>query len=95
MIGGFFDAIRDGLQAAVQVVIDAFGAVINAVFSAWPFGMPAFPTIPDGVLTALGWIVWTVPLTMAAILGVTLFLLSVWIAVAIGGPILRWAKVLD
>ncbi len=86
--------VRDGLVAALQLLIDAIGAAGSAVVGAWPINMPALPSAPEQFGTVFAWIRWS-PLPIDAGFAFILFALSVWLAWFLVAPVLRWAKVID
>lgn len=87
------DWVRDGLMAAVQLVVNALGAAMNGVISAWPIGMPALPTMPSEMVTAFAWLKWS-PLPVTAAFAFVLFAVTVWLAWMLVAPVLRWARLI-
>ena len=88
------NVIRDGVVAAVNLIIEALGAAMNATIEAWPIEMPELPSAPTELGTAFAWIKWT-PLPVDAGFAFLMFVVAVWIAWMVIAPILRWTKLID
>jgi hypothetical protein len=86
--------VLGALIEAFNSIVAGFVDVVNAIIIAWPIGMPDLPTMPSGLATAFGWLKWS-PLPVDALLALMLFLVTVWLAMWVAGPILKWFKVAD
>lgn len=82
-----FDFIRDGLVAAINLLIEAVGAFVAAVLSLLP-ALPDPPSPPTGGV--LGAVCWLIPL--GPLLGVWAAFLAAYVAMLAIRIALRWAK---
>lgn len=77
------------LVGALNLVIAALALFASGLFAVMP-GMPAIPSMPGPMTTALSWVAWAFP--VGTVVDIFAFVLVAWLAwqgVAIG---LRWAK---
>jgi hypothetical protein len=86
--------VLSALVDAVNLVLLALGAAVSGVISAWPVDMPDLPSVPTGLVTAMGWAKWT-PLPITAAGALLFFLLAVEILWQVGALVMRWAKFVD
>lgn len=85
-LGAIIDASNAVLAALVNLV--------NAAVAAWPIGMPSMPTMPTQLVTAFGWVAWS-PFPLGALYSFVGFALTVYVAMLVAGPVLRWLKAIS
>lgn len=96
IVAGLLDPLVGLLERAFQAIIDGLAALVNAVIAAWPIGMPALPEIPTAMLEVFQWFRWgPIGIVVDGSLALFLFMVTVWIAVAVAQPLLRFLKVWD
>lgn|SRR5881392_93165 len=82
--------VETALVTILNALIAALGALLALLISLDPIDMPAPPTLPAPMTTALGWVAWVFPVGTAV--SILVFFVTAWImwqVVLIG---LRWAK---
>lgn len=89
MLSGLWDMIEGLAVAALNAIIAALGAVLEPLVELLP-EMPALPSMPDGFVTAYGWVAWFFP--VGTVLDILAFTLTVWLLWSLVVIALRWAK---
>src|SRR4051812_33625363 len=82
-----------GGKAIVNAIVLALVTAANFLLNAIPVSMPAAPTLPDPLVTVLGWIAWIFPVHTVYL--IVEFMILGWLAWQAVVIVLRWAKATD
>lgn len=93
-MSALFDGIGHLVVSAINAMLSALAGMVNALIGSWPISMPTLPDLPQGLITAVGWVRWS-PLPVDAGLAFLLFALSVWVLWQVLSFVLRFLKVIE
>lgn len=83
--------VRTGATLVVNDIISGLAFLVSTVIGLMP-DIPAAPSLPDSMQTALAWIAWFFP--VGTLVDVMAFMLAAWVIWLGVSTALRWAKAL-
>lgn len=84
--------VQTGVTDTINAVVIALAAVVGVVISIMP-DIPAAPSLPGPMNTALAWIAWFFPI--GTLVDIMAFLLAAWLLWIGVSVILRWVRVVS